>query len=129
MCPVSYSIMNKSKNHRFDLRIHMVRMSIKDGIRATARAFKTTRNTVRKWHNRFNQDGPQALSDCSHAPLSCPHKTSRHLQDQVIAQRQRTPGFGAAVWCTRMVYSELVAGGRKKARIAIFWRKRVARGG
>ena len=96
MCPVSYSIMNKSKNHRFDLRFHMVRMALKDGVRATARAFKTTRNTVRKWLHRFDQGGPEALSDHSHAPLSCPHKTNKVQQDKVIAHRQRTPGFGAA---------------------------------
>ncbi len=95
MCPISYSTMTSSKNHRFDLRNHMVKMAMSDGVRATARAFKTTRNTVRKWLRRFNDVGATGLTDLNRAPKSCPHKTSAEVESKVIEQRKKTPGFGA----------------------------------
>lgn len=96
MCPVDYSIMTRSKNHCFDLRIHMVRLAIQDGVRSAARAFGTSRNTVRKWLSRFKIDGALGLSNRSRAPHGCPHKTPKHLENKIIAQRMKTPGFGPA---------------------------------
>lgn len=95
MCPIAYSTMALSKNHRFDIRNHMVKMAIAEGIRATARAFRTTRNTVKKWLRRFNGVGAIGLSNLSRAPKSCPHKTSALVESKVIEQRKKTPGFGA----------------------------------
>ena len=96
MCPPEYATMIASKNHRFDLRVHLVRHALKHGVRDAARAFGATRQTVRKWLRRFQAEGPTGLADRSRAPNSCPHKTSPQQQRLVLEQRARTPGFGAA---------------------------------
>ena len=57
--------MTRSKDHRFDLRLHLVPHALTHGIHATARAFGTSRNTVRKWLRRFQDEGPQGLKDRS----------------------------------------------------------------
>ena len=95
MCPVSYFTMIRSKNHVFDLRLHLVRHCYEHGIRAAARHFGCSRNTVRLWKRRYEAQGIGGLQDRSRAPRSCPHKTAARLEAQVIAQRRRTPGFSA----------------------------------
>ena len=37
MCPVRYFAMLRSKNHVFDLRLHLVRFAFEHGIRSAAR--------------------------------------------------------------------------------------------
>ena len=94
MCP-PYHVMAKSKNHKFDLRLHLVRDAIQNGIRATMRAYECSRNTVRMWLRRFQQEGIRGLEERSRAAKSCPHKTSAEDEREVLKQRARTPGFGA----------------------------------
>ena len=95
MCPVRYFTMIRSRNHVFDLRVHLVRYAYEHGIRAAARQFQCSRNTVRKWLRRYQTEGIKGLQERSRAPRSCPHKTTAHLEAHVIAQRKRTPGFSA----------------------------------
>ena len=95
MCPSNYYAMIRSKNHKFDLRIHLVRYALEYGIRQTERHFQCSRNTVRKWLRRYEAEGLKGLEDRSRAPHRIPHKTSQEEEDQVIRQRLRTPGFGA----------------------------------
>lgn len=95
MCPVRYFTMIRSKNHVFDLRLHLVRYCYEQGIRAAARHFGCSRNTVRLWKRRYEAEGIGGFHNKSRAPRSCPHKTPTALEAQVIAQRKRTPGFGA----------------------------------
>ncbi len=95
MCPVAYFTMTRSKDHTFDLRVHLVQHALHHGIRAAADTFQTSRNTVRKWLRRFQEHGLPGLKEESRAPRSCPHQTSNHFEQQVLAQRARTPGFGA----------------------------------
>ena len=95
MCPCPYFTMSRSRDHRFDLRMHLVRIALAQGVRAAARAFSTSRNTVRKWLRRFQQQGPAGLQERSRAPKSCPHKTRPDQEARVLKQRARTPGFSA----------------------------------
>ena len=95
MCPIGYYNMVRSKNHIFDLRLRMVQHADKHGIRATARAFKCSRNTVRKWVRRYREEGRRGLMDRSRAPHSCPHKLSPQAEKIIIRQARKTPGFGA----------------------------------
>jgi transposase len=95
MCPIAYFTMTRSKDHSFDVRVHLVRHAIAHGIHAASRAFQASRNTVRKWLRRFQAAGWAGLAEQSRAPKSCPHKTTAAVEKQVLAQRARTPGFGA----------------------------------
>jgi transposase-like protein len=42
----------------FDYRLRLVTHARQHGIKATARAFRTTVPTVRKWLRRYQQQGP-----------------------------------------------------------------------
>ena len=95
MCPITYATMARSKKPVFDLRIHLVRFAVEQGIRAAAGRFKCARNTVRKWLRRYHENGLKGLENKSRAPLSCPHKTPARLEAKILRQRKRTPGFGA----------------------------------
>ena len=95
MCPDGYYNMIRSKDYIFDLRLRMVQHARKHGIRATARAFRCSRNTVRKWVGRRRAEGLRGLRDRSRAPHSCPHKLSPEAEKIIIRQAKKTPGFGA----------------------------------
>lgn len=95
MCPLKYYTMTRSKNHLFDLRLHLVRYAIEHGIRKACAALGCSRNTVRLWLRRFRAEGPPGLINRRRAPKTCPHKTPPEIEELVIQQRKRTPGFGA----------------------------------
>ncbi len=59
-------------------------------IRATARQWYTSRQVVRKWVRRFEQEGEQGLHDLSRRPSHSPHQTSRELEQQVLQTREAT---------------------------------------
>jgi len=89
MCPVRYFTMLRSQNHPCDLRLHLVRCAFEHGIRAAARQFQCSRNTVRKWLPRYQAEAIKGLRERSRAPGRRPHKTAAHLEAQLIAQRKR----------------------------------------
>jgi transposase len=89
-------MMIRSKDHCFDWRLQLVMHAQQHGQRATARAFRCSRNTVAKWLARFQyQPGRHSLLERSRAPHTCPHKAPPAVVQQVLAHRRRTPGFGA----------------------------------
>ena len=94
MCP-PYQDMANSKNHKFDLRIHLVRFALDHSLHAAATQYQCSRNTVRKWVRRYLTEGLPGLQDRSRAPRRCPHKTPKAAERRVLAQRRKTPGFGA----------------------------------
>ena len=59
-------------------------------ISATARTWHTTRQTVRKWVRRYEQEGEAGLVDGSHRPHRCPRRVSEEIEQQVIAAREKT---------------------------------------
>jgi transposase len=87
--------MIRADNPDFALRHQVVTFARAHGIKAAARHFGCTRNTVRKWLRRFKALGLDGLKPQSRAPLSCPHKTKPPLEAKVVALRKKTPGFGA----------------------------------
>ena len=94
MCPTPYYTMIRSRNHKFDWRLHLVLYAQTHGQRSAARYFRCARNTVAKWWARFQREGRAGLRELSHAPQSCPHKTKPQIEQLVLAQRARTKGFG-----------------------------------
>ena len=87
--------MIRSTDPKFALRHEVVTYALKKGIKAAARCYECSRNTVRKWLRRFQADHNQGLLPLSRAPHSCPHKTTPQLEAKCLAQRRKTPGFGA----------------------------------
>ena len=69
---------------KFDLRFQMVERLEKVGISQTAREYRTTGLTVRKWKERYRQEGLRGLEDRCRAPHSIPHKTPKEMEGRVI---------------------------------------------
>ena len=95
MPPVPYSTMIKAqdKEFRFEIRLRLAKEAIRTSIRATARDWDCSRNTVRRWKRRYEKEGLQGLKERSHAPENCPHKISGRLEQKIIRLRKRS-GFG-----------------------------------
>lgn len=71
----SYQEMYYSVNNMsiiVDKRLEMVHMAHEIGMKATARFYKTDRNTVRKWCRRYALEGIDGLKDRSKKPLTSP---------------------------------------------------------
>jgi transposase len=84
-----------SSDPKFALRHELVTYALKKGIKAAARCYECSRNTVRKWVRRFAATRSQGLIPLSRAPRRCPHKASPELEAKCVAKRQQTPGFGS----------------------------------
>jgi len=84
-----------SRDPKFALRHELVSYARKKGLKAAARCYECSRNTVRKWVRRFAIQHNQGLLPISRAPHCCPHKTSLALEAKCIAKRKQTPGFGS----------------------------------
>ena len=84
-----------SSDPKFALRHELVTYALKMGIKAAARCYECSRNTVRKWIRRFALIHNKGLIPISRAPHSCPHKTSPELEAKCVAKRKQTPGFGS----------------------------------
>lgn len=96
MNPPSYAntMEGKDKEARFHHRLRLVRHAQAYGIRATAKAFRCSRNTVRLWLRRYEAEGAGGLEERSRAPKWIPHKTSPEEEAKVIAARQQVPHYG-----------------------------------
>jgi len=86
-----FMVRDVSSAKRFELRIQMVLCAQRQGIRAAARCFRTTRNTVRTWLRRYQEQGASALADQSRAPKRIPHKTSEVVARKVRRLRKSFP--------------------------------------
>lgn len=59
-------------------------------IRETARRWKTSRNVVRKWVRRFEDEGEEGLQDRSRKPHHSPSQTPKHIEEQVMQAYEKT---------------------------------------
>jgi transposase len=76
------------------LRLKMVRYAFKYGISASAREFRVTRKTVRKWVRRYD-GSKKSLSDRSRCPIISPNRMPMEIEKAIVAYRERFPTFGA----------------------------------
>jgi transposase InsO family protein len=49
---------------------------------------------VREWKKRFDSGGTGALKNKSRAPHTCPHKTSKEVEEQIVSKGKMTPCYG-----------------------------------
>jgi transposase len=94
MCPVPYYAILREKESSFSYRVRMVQYAGQQGISAAARVFGTTRKTVRKWVQRYQQAGTKGLRDRSRAPHRIPHQTPPAVEEQVVRLRSLLPTWG-----------------------------------
>ena len=95
MCPYTYYyIMRKSKDKK-QLRYQMVISVEKHGIKKTAKDFKASRNTVRKWVRRWKEYGYKGLEELSRRPKNCPRATSQEERKRLVKLKKKYKRIGA----------------------------------
>ncbi len=94
--PLGYFELIRQMKNPFNYRLCLVDYARPRGIRAAARAFRTTVPTVRKWLRRYQAEGPKGLVERSRAPHHCPHKIQGERERIVVALHKQLPTFGAA---------------------------------
>jgi len=85
----------REMKHPYNHRLQLVQYARQNGVKAAARAFQTTRRTVRKWVGRYQQEGASGLVGRSRAPHRQPRRTPPEIEQAVVALRRRLPTFGA----------------------------------
>ena len=89
MCPYAYyDVMRKSKDPRW-LRYQMVLSVEKGGIKQTARDFRISRTTVRKWYRRYRDHGYQGLESRSRRPKHSPNAVPRAERDKLVELKDK----------------------------------------
>lgn len=87
-------LFQRSDQEQILIRQEMVRYAQVHGIKPAAKHYNCSKNTIRTWVRRFQKDGSGGLQNKSRAPHTCPHKTSKEVEDLVIAKRKETPCYG-----------------------------------
>ena len=83
------------KEKYFTLRKSVVLEALEKGIKPTARRLNMSKNTVRLWLRRFQEEGNDGLLDRRNGPNRIPHKTSKTLEENVVKIRKIAPCYGA----------------------------------
>jgi transposase len=79
----------KRMSNKFDYRLKLVEHAKMHDISKAAKAFDTTRITVRKWLRRYEQNGLDGLRDFSRAPKNVPHKMNEENEANVVYLREK----------------------------------------
>jgi transposase-like protein len=91
---LAYYELYRMRADRYVLRQKIVAHARQQGVKATARAFGCSRNTVRTWVRRYRPGQPSSLAEHSKRPHHCPQQTSPAVTGLVVRLRRQT-GFGA----------------------------------
>ena len=84
MASVTYSEILRDSQDPFNFRLRIVEYAKQESIRAAAKYFGCSRNTVRKWLRRWQNDGPKGLMNQKRTPKNSPRRTSKYWEDKVM---------------------------------------------
>src|SRR5262245_49708201 len=90
----SYFELYRMRIDRHWLHQKLVAFARAKGLKAAAREFGCSRNTVRKWIRRYKPGKPSSLIEQSRRPKGSPNQISSGLEGQIVKLRRQT-GFGA----------------------------------
>jgi transposase len=95
MCPYRYyNVMRTSKDPK-QIRYQMVLSVDRVGIKQTARDFRTSRTTVRKWWRRWQEEGYKGLEERSRRPRHSPLATPPEEREHLVALKAKYKRLGA----------------------------------
>ncbi|MDR1453602.1 MAG: helix-turn-helix domain-containing protein, partial [Candidatus Margulisbacteria bacterium] len=78
------------REHKYELRLQLVKSSYAIGLKPTARLFKCSIWTVRKWRRRYEKVGITGLTEISRRPHRMPNKCSEEFEEYIINLRKQT---------------------------------------
>ena len=87
MSNITYFQVIKDTSNPFNIRVNMVNFTLRYGIKAAAREFSCSRNTIRKWLRRYRASGLTGLNNLSRKPRSCPFKTPLKEEEEILRLR------------------------------------------
>jgi len=89
MCPYRYyTVMRTSKDPK-QIRYQMVLSVARVGIKQTARDLHASRTTVRKWWQRWIEEGYRGLEERSRRPRHSPLAVPEHERQQIVSLRTK----------------------------------------
>ena len=83
------------KEKHFTMRKAVVQEALANGIKPTARYFGMSKNTIKLWLQRFQEEGNDGLLDRRAGPNHIPHKTSQELEEKIVEIRKIAKCYGA----------------------------------
>jgi transposase len=92
---LAYWTVYRMNGNRYFQRQDVVRHAGQHGVRAAARFYACSRNTIRKWIRRARDEGSAGLHGRSRRPHRCPHQVPPDEERAIVALRRKT-GAGAA---------------------------------
>jgi len=95
MCQIKYTELMRNCKDKKQHRLVIVNYALAHGIKAAAKAFGATRNTIRKWTRRYQKGQYQALADLSRRPLHSPNATPEHVKEHIAALKDTYKRIGA----------------------------------
>jgi len=95
MCPVEYYQIVRNCTDKKQHRYQMVVYAQKDGVKPAARVFNTSPPVVRKWRDRYENEGYVGLEDRSRRPLNMPRETSKAEKQKIIKLKKKYKRMGA----------------------------------
>jgi transposase-like protein len=88
-------VCGKDPKLKYEVRHSLVQMALSQGIKATARFYQVSRNTVRKWLRRYRESRIVGLEEHSRAPKRIPHRTDAATEAWVVAVKEKRRRFGS----------------------------------
>jgi len=73
----------------------MIQYALSHGVKPTARVFGTSPPVVRKWLDRFKEQGYTGLVDLSHRPHHSPRATPQDIKDHIVRLQKKYRRLGA----------------------------------
>ena len=92
---IAYFDLIREMKNTYSQHLRLVDSARQRGIKPTARLFRTTVSTVRKWLRRYQQHGLTGLLERSRAPHRQARQTPPEIEQHAVALRQQLPTFGA----------------------------------
>ena len=92
---MKYYQLIKGMSRKFNFRLRMIEHALQDGISGAAREYKTTRKTVSKWVERYQEEGLEGLKDKKKTPKHIPHKLKPEDEARIVELRRDHPSWGS----------------------------------
>ena len=92
--PYCNMIFNRSKEDQIKIRSQIVKYAQYKGIKAAARHFCCSKNTVKLWKRRYEKEGAKGIINQHCGPKNIPHKAGPEMEEKIINARKESPCFG-----------------------------------
>lgn len=80
---------------KVNYRWNLVKTAEREGISETARLYRTTRKTVRKWVSQYKEEGVKGLENKSRLQQTFPDKIPDDITVKIVETRRKHKNWGA----------------------------------